>query len=258
MIFDFDDAIWLRNVSESNKKLTWLKNPSKTKKSIRLANLVFAGNDFLRQYALQFNDNVLLFPTTLNTQVYKKINQEERKSAITIGWSGSPTTIDHFKIAEEALEILKKQYGNAIQIVIMGAPEYKNDRLNVRGTAWSAEQELEVLSTFDIGLMPLPDDEWSKGKCGFKALLYMSLGIPPVVSPVGVNNSIIKEGQTGFFAHNTMEWVQKISALINDISMRKTIGEKSRQFVVENYSVDAWKEKYIEQFEILTAKNAKQ
>lgn len=256
MIYDFDDAIWLPNVSESNRKLTWLKKPSKTRNSISYASLVIAGNSFLKEYALQFNSNVIVIPTTLDTIYYKPLENKPCNDFVTIGWSGSPTTIGHFRIAEKALEIIKEKYGNKVRFVVMGAPQYQNDKLSLQGIGWSPDMEIPILNTFDIGLMPLPDDEWSKGKCGFKALLYMSLGITPVLSPVGVNQEIVTEGLNGFFASNTEEWVEKLSLLIEDHELRKQCGDTARKYLEEKYSVQAWQEKYIYYFDFLTNKYA--
>lgn len=257
LIYDFDDAIWLPNVSESNRKLTWLKKPSKTKKSIRFASLVIAGNSFLADYASKYNSNVIVIPTTLDTDYYTSSEIKAEKKQVTIGWSGSPTTIEHFRIAENAMEIVKQKYGDRVCFVILGAPSYVNKTLDTKGISWSQEIELPTLKTFDIGLMPLPDDEWSKGKCGFKALLYMSLGITSVLSPVGVNQEIVKEGKNGFFASSTEEWVEKISLLIENETLRNQCGMEARKYLVEHFSVLAWQEKYIYYFDLLTNNHVK-
>jgi glycosyltransferase involved in cell wall biosynthesis len=101
---------------------------------------------------------------------------------------------------------------------------------------WRAESEVEDLRGFDVGLMPLPDDEWSRGKCGLKALQYMALGIPPVVSPVGVNTSIVRDGINGFHARSEEEWVDRITLLLSDESLRHRMGSEARRTVEQSYS----------------------
>ncbi|HEU4575141.1 MAG TPA: glycosyltransferase family 4 protein [Chitinophagaceae bacterium] len=251
LIYDFDDAIWMPVVSEGNKKLAFLKNAAKTAELVRCAALVFAGNAYLAAYAKQYNPNVVIIPTTLDTVKHKLVNKSPTER-VCIGWSGSFSTVPHFELAIPALEILQKQYGEKVYFKVIGDSRYVNNQLGIQGIAWSAERELEELAEIDIGIMPLPDDEWSKGKCGFKGLLYMSLGIPAVLSPVGVNTTIITHGENGFLAGSTGEWVDVLSMLVENASLRKSIGLQGRKTVEEKYSVEAWQAKYLALFEGLT------
>jgi glycosyltransferase involved in cell wall biosynthesis len=213
--------------------------------------LVFAGNAYLAAYAKQYNPNVVIIPTTLDTVKHKLVNKSPTER-VCIGWSGSFSTVPHFELAIPALEILQKQYGEKVYFKVIGDSRYVNNQLGIQGIAWSAERELEELAEIDIGIMPLPDDEWSKGKCGFKGLLYMSLGIPAVLSPVGVNTTIITHGENGFLAGSTGEWVDVLSMLVENASLRKSIGLQGRKTVEEKYSVEAWQAKYLALFEGLT------
>ncbi|MBL7843754.1 MAG: glycosyltransferase family 4 protein [Cyclobacteriaceae bacterium] len=240
IIFDFDDSIWLPQVSSTspNKKLNFLKNPGKTARIISLADCVVAGNQYLADYALQFNPSVKIIPTTINTELYSPKPKESNK-IITIGWSGSKTTIDHFKEALPALEVIKNKYGNRVAIDVIGDNQYRNEKLGITGKAWSLANEINDLLTFDIGIMPLPDDEWSKGKCGLKGLQYMALEIPTLMSPIGVNKEIIQHGKNGFLCTSTEEWVKYLSLLIEDSELRAQTGTAGRQTVLERYSVNA-------------------
>ncbi|MFN7013942.1 MAG: glycosyltransferase family 4 protein [Bacteroidia bacterium] len=247
IIFDFDDSIWLQNVSEANKTFAWLKKPEKTSEIIRYSNLVFAGNNYLKEYALNFNKNILVIPTTIDTQEYfpkKKL----KSGKLTIGWSGSITTIQHFEYAVDFLLRLKNKYNEIIEIKVIGDANYKNEKLGVVGKAWNKETEIEDLQQFDIGIMPLPDDEWAKGKCGLKGLQYMALEIPTVMSPVGVNTEIIRDGENGFLAATEEEWIEKLSLLIESPDLREKLGKAGRKTVVEKYSVEANKQKYLDAF----------
>ncbi len=247
LIFDFDDSIWMQNVSEANKKLAFLKNAEKTSEIIRVADLIFAGNPYLRDYAKQFNENITIIPTTIDTEEYKPV-AHSNDGKVCIGWSGSITTIQHFKYAIPALEIIKKKYGERISIKVIGDGNYKNEALNVISLPWVKPDEVKEISSFDIGIMPLPDDEWAKGKCGLKGLQYMALEVPTIMSPVGVNSEIIQDGENGFLATTTEEWVDKISRLIESEELRKKVGKAARQTVIEKYSVEALKPVYLSEF----------
>jgi glycosyltransferase involved in cell wall biosynthesis len=247
MIFDFDDAIWLMNVSRANRYFSFLKNPGKTKDLIALSNMVFAGNQYLADYALQFNSNVRIIPTTINTEEYKPL-QVPRSPKVVIGWSGSITTIQHFKYAIPFLEQIRKKFGDAVEFRVIGDGSYTVPELDIQGLPWKKETELNDLCAFDIGIMPLPDDEWAKGKCGLKGLQYMALEIPTIMSPVGVNTEIIDHGKNGYLATTEQEWMECLSRLIEDKELRQSMGKAARQTVIERYSIDSQKEKYLEYF----------
>ena len=251
MIFDFDDAIWMQVVSDGNKKLSFLKNANKTRELIGASALVLAGNAYLADYALQYNKNVVIVPTTLDTDTHQPVKKNKQQEAVCIGWSGSFSTIPHFELAIPALKKIREKFGDRVYFKVYGDGRYQNKELGITGIAWSAEKELEELSEIEIGIMPLPDDEWSKGKCGFKGLLYMSMSIPAVMSPVGVNKEIVQHGINGFLPANDEEWVNVLSALIEDAAKRKLIGEAGRKTVEERYSVEAWKGKYQKLFDEL-------
>lgn len=253
LVFDFDDAIWFLDVSQANKRFGWLKDPEKTKHIIELSDCVIAGNNYLADYAKQFNKNVVVIPTTIDTDEYKRTFQKQLlNSTVSIGWSGSITTIVHFRYAEPFLKKLKNKLNGKISIRLIGDATYSNSELAVMSGAWKKETEISDLSLFDIGIMPLPDDDWAKGKCGLKGLQYMALEIPAVMSPVGVNCEIIQDGVNGFLASSEGEWVEKISMLARDASLRDKIGKAARQTVVEKYSVLSQRDKYLNLFKSLT------
>jgi len=245
MIFDFDDAIWNKDVSSGNRFFGWLKNPKKTETIIEHCDLVIAGNDYLASYARKFSDNVQIIPTTIDTDEYVSSRKTDHSGKICIGWSGSITTIKHFQYALPFLIRIKKKYGDKVVIKVIGDETYRNKDLEIKGIAWNKEREIEDLSSFDIGIMPLPNDSWAKGKCGLKGLQYMALQIPTIMSPVGVNTEIIQDGTNGFLADTTDEWVKKISDLIDNSALRTRIGQAARKTVIEQYSVDSQKESYL-------------
>lgn len=247
IIFDFDDAIWIDAVSKNNAGFSWLKGGEKTADIIRVADTVFAGNTYLASYAKSFNNSIHIIPTTIDTNLYRpdvrKIN-----NTVIIGWSGSTSTIEHFKLAIPALTILKKRFGDKIDFRVIGDEKYSCSDLNIQGLPWKIDTELSDLKSMDIGIMPLPDDAWAKGKCGLKALQYMALEIPCVISKVGVNSEIVEHGINGFFATTDEEWVENLSLLITDADRRIEMGCAARKTVVGRYSVESEQQHYLDIF----------
>jgi len=248
LIYDFDDAIWLEDESSHHGLLSKLKKPDKTKDLIALADTVITGNEYLAQYASKFNEHVQIIPTTIDTNKYKPVEKEKREH-IVIGWTGSFSTIKHFDDIIPVLLRLKSKYQERIQFRVIGDPTYSHKELEIQGIKWQAKTEVEDLQAIDIGIMPLPDNEWTRGKCGAKGLQYMGLAIPTIMSPVGMNKDIIQDGENGFLATTHDEWVNKLNMLIESSELRNTLGAVGRETVVNRYSMEANKEKYLKLFE---------
>lgn len=245
VIFDFDDSIWLLDTSPGNKKWEWLKNPDKTRSNIAHAHLVIAGNAYLKAFAEKYNKNTVLIPTTVNCDWHRPKPELRNKGTIVIGWSGSISTIKHFEGIVPVLITLKKKYGARISFKVLGEEDYSCEELGIKGKAWSAQTEVDDLNSFDIGIMPLPDDEWANGKCGLKGLTFMACGVPVVMSPVGVNRDIVNHSVNGFLAAGEGEWLSSLSQLIESGELREKLGAAGRETVLKTYSVEANKEKYL-------------
>lgn len=255
VVFDFDDSIW-RNQGEAvgaNSNLLFLKNPDKTKDIIAASDLIFAGNEYLADYARRFNKNVVIVPTTIDTTEYQHVPVPPHPGRVCVGWSGSFTTIEHFETALPALRQLKAKYGERVYFKVIGDGSYRNEELGIVGLPWRKDTEIADLSEIEIGLMPLPDTEWAKGKCGLKGLQYMALEITTLMSPVGVNSTIIQDGVNGYLADQPEEWVAKISTLIDNEALRLEMGRAGRQTVVDHYSVLSERDHYLALFRELTA-----
>jgi glycosyltransferase involved in cell wall biosynthesis len=246
LLFDFDDAIWLRDVSEANRRVAWLKRPAKTSKIIAMSDMVFAGNEYLRDYARRFNPTVKLVPTTIDTAYHVRRTPRRDASPLCVGWTGSTTTIRHFGLVVPALRRLRERFGDRVYFKVIGDSRYQSQELGVKGRDWDLHTEIDELSEIDIGLMPLPDDEWSKGKCGLKALQFMALETPTVMSPVGVNTRIVEDGRNGFLATSEEEWFDKLSRLVESPELRERVGKAARETVVRHYSVESQKWRYLE------------
>lgn len=243
-IFDFDDAIYIKDVSEGNRRLSFLKDADKINKILPLITHVTAGNKFLAAYAKKYNQNVTILPSTVDTKRYYPL--ESKKRPVTIGWIGSHTTVKHFKTLIPVLEKLKSKYKDQVQFKLVGDPSYTNDSLGIKGEKWINEKENELFNSLDIGVMPLPDDKWAEGKCGMKGLLYMSVGIPALFSPVGINTDIVEHGVNGYLPRDNKDWFDILCELIEKPQLRKEVGENGRKTVVEKYSTEAHKKAYLD------------
>ena len=234
IVFDFDDAIFLSYKSPSNGYLSYLKFAGKTKTNCRLAAHVMVGTPYLAEYARQFNQNVSIIPTTIDTDKYKPVNIEDSSGPVVIGWTGSHSTVQHLDTLRSALAKLAQR--ESIRLRVIGTPNYQIEGVEFETIMWRSETEVEDLSAVDIGIMPLPDDNWARGKCGAKALQFMAMGIPTVCSPVGVNTDIIQDNENGLIANSEDEWIEKLSLLIRSRELRARLGKAGRQTIEQRFS----------------------
>lgn len=241
IIFDFDDAIWLTDkTSESffQKIIRWR---GKVSSICRWSYKVSCGNQYLADYANYFNDQVIVNPTTLDTHTVHSpglFPEKSKTDIVTIGWTGSHSTLKYLKEIEPVLREIEKKYTYTRFLVIA---DQKPD-LNIQSMEfipWKKSSEVTDLFKIDIGIMPLPDDEWSRGKCGFKALQYMALEIATVASPVGVNSKIIDHGKNGFLCTTHEAWFAALETLLHDEALRKHFGKEGRKKIINHYSVDS-------------------
>jgi glycosyltransferase involved in cell wall biosynthesis len=240
IVFDFDDAIWVPYRSPSNTRWSYLKCFGKAATICRLSARVIVGNRHLADYARRFNTNVVVVPSTIDTDVYsaRRPSADEDDHLVTIGWTGSHSTVQHLDTLRPALARLRQRC--AFRLHVIGATSYTVDGVETVVQPWRAESEARDLHSFDIGIMPLPDGDWNRGKCGMKLLQYMGAGVPAVGSPVGMNAEIIRDGVDGFLASTEEEWVEKLCALIRDRRLRHDIGGAGRRTVEERYSARVW------------------
>lgn len=236
-IFDFDDALFLSSTSPHNNFTERFKRPEKIPVIIEKSAHVIAGNRYLEKFALQYNRATTMIPTSVDTRKYFHSAKGDTPR-VTIGWIGSVTTSNFLNIVEGALIKVSGRYGSGVSFRFIGGGFQLDGIPNMMVREWSMASEKADLEAFDIGIMPMADTEWSKGKCGFKAILYMSMGIPCVCSAVGANNDIVADGVNGFLVRTEDEWVDRLSKLIEDASLRKRMGGAGRRTAEELYSVD--------------------
>jgi glycosyltransferase involved in cell wall biosynthesis len=261
LIFDFDDLCFIptelirqRKLNLSRRLRFWwgkIQHP----KILAYYKYIIAGNRYLAESASYGIDKarVVVIPTSINCDIYfpkRYINQ--RNSPVVIGWTGTGEThLRHLGLLKRPLESLSQDYDIVFKLIgACGSSKikqiFKSPRLNFKCVDWVEPGELpETIRSFDIGVMPLLDNEESRGKCGFKVLEYMACGVAVVASPVGFNKEIIKDNENGFLAGDELQWWQKLLALIKDERLRIKFGRNGRQTVEELYSLQRNSEAFI-------------
>ena len=239
IIYDFDDAIWLANTSEANKLAAGLKWHHKVAAICHWAYKNSCGNAYLAAYARQFNPQTFVNPTTIDTEhLHNKVRDQAAPGRLVIGWTGTHSTL---KYLHQVMPVLAKLEAEGLDFefrVISNQPPNLPLRSLVY-VPWRKASEIDDLLGFHVGLMPLEDDPWAKGKCAFKALQYMALGIPPLVSPVGMNTEVVQDGQNGYICAGSSEWEQRLRELLAAPALRAHLGEAARATIEARYSVRA-------------------
>lgn len=242
IIYDFDDAIWLSNTSEENKLSATLKCHWKVKYICQWAEKVTCGNHFLANYAQQYNKSASYLPTTLDTKHIPLSTLHSPLSTPAIGWTGTHSTLKYLSPLVPLLQKLEQQLD--FEFIVIADKDPKLPLKNYCFIKWQKETEWQDLAQIQIGLMPLEQTEWEEGKCGFKALQYMAVGIPAIVSPTGANKEIVQNGRNGFICATETEWGEAILRLVADANLRQQFIENGRKTVEDRYSKGAWGEVY--------------
>ena len=237
IVYDFDDSIFLPASSAANRGFAPLKWVSKVSTICGLSRCVTVGNRYLRGFAEPRARRVCVLPTTVDAERFVPRGPRAAGGPVVIGWMGSETTLPHLMLAAEPLRELAARRPFVLHVV--STRDVSIPGVEVRSTRWSAEREIADLQSFDVGIMPLPDDPWTRGKCGAKLLLYMAVGVAGVTSPVGVNADIVDDGVNGFLALNDADWVGKLSALIDSPALRAAMGGAARTTVEARFSGQA-------------------
>ncbi len=238
LIYDFDDNVTAEHPIKARSPRSAKKAARNRRRFIatcRAADVVVAGNSFLASLARAHNSRVSVVPTPIDTEKYVPCGKEERGEKVVVGWIGTKSNLFYLDQISRALMNVSKVCDIELKVVA-DRPFYLHG-VKVVFKEWREEEEVKDIQSFDIGLMPLTPDQWSLGKCGFKIIQYMSVGIPVIASPIGMNAEIIQDGVTGFLAETDEEWETSVRILVENASRRKTMGLQGRQFVVENFSV---------------------
>ncbi|MCJ7548007.1 MAG: glycosyltransferase family 4 protein [Deltaproteobacteria bacterium] len=235
IIYDFDDAIMYR--SSSSKNPYSLSRRIKFAYMMRRVDFIIAGNNFLKSEVLHYNPQVEVIPTSIDLSRYTAKEYSRHRGPVIVGWLGSSSTLKYLKNLMPALERLYQRYPH-FQLKIVCDQFLDSVIVPVIKQKWSAETEEADLKSFDIGVMPLSDDLWSRGKCGLKILQYFSVGVPTVCAPVGVNRDIVQDKVNGFWAKNEKQWEDRLLTLIQKEGLRKEMGLVGRKTVENLYTVE--------------------
>jgi glycosyltransferase involved in cell wall biosynthesis len=203
------------------------------------------GNQFLKNEVLKVDrqKKIFIIPTCIDTDLYPQKKKVTDRPEIILGWIGTKGNLKYLKQLEPAFEILRERFSK-VKLKIVSNDFYDSSYLPTIKKPWKLEDENEDLISFDIGLMPLNDDLWSRGKCGLKIVQYLSVGVPVVCTPVGINSDIIRDGENGFWATNHQEWIDCLSTLIRDPDLRNQMGLKGIETVGREYSLAVTSEKF--------------
>jgi glycosyltransferase involved in cell wall biosynthesis len=247
IIYDFDDAIWIPNTSAQNSMISFFKAFWKVSFICKWASNVSAGNPYLAQFAKnESTANISIMPTVVDTINQYNLIKVQTTDKVVVGWTGSHSTLKYLDLILPVLKRLQET-DDFIFLVIAD----KNPELTLKNfiyQPWVAATEIADLIKMDIGIMPLNQDLWTEGKCGFKLIQYLSLGIPAVTHPVGVNKEIIEHGVNGFLCSTAEEWHISLKKLIEDSNLRKRFGEQGRKKIISEYSIAANKDKFLSLF----------
>lgn len=234
IIYDYDDALFLPQ-RRDRWLLSRLEYPNGARRLISASDAVIAGNQHLFEYASRYHSRVVLIPTSIDTSRLPSQPDLEPNRKCVIGWIGSHTTEKYIHHLRTVFETLSRSCSFVVKIV--GANKrFPIDGAEVVYHSWQLNEEMEEFRSCDIGVYPLWDDEWARGKCGFKAIQFMAAGIPVVASAIGMNREIIQDGANGFLAASEGEWCDKLLRLIEDPLLRHKIGVAGRETVEKEYS----------------------
>jgi glycosyltransferase involved in cell wall biosynthesis len=245
ILFDLDDAVMYRSSSSPwpHSLSRWLK----FRWMVEGSDVVTVGNQFLKSQVLRVDreKRVFLIPTSIDANLYPKKKKTFNHEEIILGWIGTKGNLKYLKKLDPVFETLRQRFPR-VKLKIVSNDFYDSPHLPVIKKPWKLEDENDDLVSFDIGLMPLDDDLWSRGKCGLKIIQYLSVGVPVVCTPVGINSDIVQDGENGFWATNREEWVDRLSNLIQNPDLRLQMGLKGIETVERGYSLTVASEKFFE------------
>lgn len=232
-IFDLDDAFFLKYRSG---RLRWLRPllGCKTDQLLRGAAAVTAGNTYLAAYARRFNANVTLLPSVVDTVHYRPAEPQPAATPFTVGWIGSPTTAPFLQALVQPLAQLARE--QVVRFVVVGGSAPTIAGVQVIELPWSLEREVALIQSFDVGVMPLPDTPWTRGKCAYKLIQCMACAIPVIASPVGANVEAVPTS-CGLLADSADDWLASLRSLAADAGLRRRMGQAGREWVEQRYSL---------------------
>jgi glycosyltransferase involved in cell wall biosynthesis len=235
--YDFDDALTVGSPADGNRSFQWLKRePQRAASSMRKARVVIAANPFLAAQAREFNASVEVIPSCVDPSE-QALHDHGERDVVTLGWIGSHTTVAYLDPVLPVISRINRS-GPRVRLVVVGGDTGLREPW-IEHRPWSLQSQSADLAEFDLGIMPLPDTDWARGKSGYKLLQYFAAGVPAVASPVGVNAELIADGR-GLPATTAKDWEQALTAMIGDAEGRRASGAAAREFVEREYSYQRW------------------
>ncbi|HEV8286808.1 MAG TPA: glycosyltransferase family 4 protein [Chitinophagaceae bacterium] len=251
IVYDIDDLVYLNNKKSSKNPIAlMIKGKKKPIYLIKNSEHIITCTPYLDQFVRKFNSATTDISSTVDTDKYQVVNTYSNAKPLTIGWSGSISTSRYFYLLENMLKKLRREFN--FKILVIGNKEINIKGLDIEAVDWSEETEMDYLKRLDIGLYPLPNEDWVYGKSGLKAIQYMALGLPTVATALGANFRVIENGVSGFLVSTEDEWIECLSKLIRDQNLRRHIGTNARLRVENLFSVESNKKYYIDIFNSLT------
>ena len=235
LIYDFDDPIWLSRPDGGHWVASLVRAPWKVPHICRIASAVTVGNEYLAAFARRHNANVNVVRTSIDLDRFRILPPRPASDPFTILWTGSKSTLQYLELVRPALETLGARMPLRLRVVCdVPPPQYGNVRLDY--VKWSPSVEVSSLAAGDVGIMPLPDTATARGKCACKVLQYMAVGRPTVLSPVGFNRQLVRDGENGLFADTQENWISQIERLALDAGLRRRLAQSGRSTIETGYS----------------------
>ncbi|MBN8544216.1 MAG: glycosyltransferase family 4 protein [Alphaproteobacteria bacterium] len=237
VILDYDDAIFHQYDQHPNP-LVRAALGRKLQGLMRRANMAFCGNNYLREYVARYCNRAEIIPTVVDVAHYTPPISKDANVLPTLGWIGSPST---WRYCQTILPVLSSLvHAKQMHVLVVGANHAADTSLPFEYRLWYEAREISDIHAMDIGIMPIPDAPWARGKCGYKLIQYMACGIPVIASPVGVNSEIVQHGVNGLLASTPEEWQAAINQLVGDAALRQRLGQAGRKTVEERYSIQRY------------------
>lgn len=234
MAFDYDDALFIGKPSRYNRLASLLRAPGKVRETLGLVDLVVAGNDWLRDQAIAEGGRAVTLEVAEDTRRFDGIRRDPGQPVV-IGWLGSTSTVKYLRLIEPVLRELAARHPT-LRFELMGGGEFAMEGVPWKLLPWSLEGEVEALGRWHIGLMPLPDEDWARGKSGGKARTYMAAGVVPVCQAIGYNLQLVEHGRTGMLCHGPDDWKDALERLIGDAHLRQAMARAAREEVARRFA----------------------
>lgn len=235
MIFDFDDAIYIHKGSAANGIMDRFRSTDRIPETIAMVDRVVVPNQYLADYSRQLNSQVTVVAEAEDTVRFTVRPDHQPSKKIIIGWIGSPSTVKYLKLIENALREICRRHSHVVIRSVGG--HFEADGIRIENVSWTFDREVQNFHDLDIGVMPLPMEEWSKGKSGCKLRQYMASGVPGVATEIGYNCELVDHNKNGLLVESESEWVEALDRLVVDHELRNRLALEARRSVEQRFAI---------------------